>query len=113
VKRVHGAKPVEPRDGVAIIRHPRDDGSVSSVPRTQVEGLEVSETKDGVIVYDPRSDRVHYLNSTAALVFTMCDGEEDAASIAEFMASAFELDEPPLVHVEECVCALVAQDLVT
>jgi len=85
---------------------------VSNVPRAQVDGLEVNETNDGVIVYDSRTDRVHYLNSTAALVFTMCDGEEDAASIAEFMASAFELDEPPLVNVEECLRALVAEDLV-
>jgi hypothetical protein len=99
--------------GLPAFQHPREDGPVSSVPRAQVEGLEVNETKDGVIVFDPRSDRVHYLNSTAALVFTMCDGEEDAVSIAEFMASAFELDEPPLANVEECLRALVAEDLVT
>ena len=76
-----------------------------------MEDLEVNEAKDGLIVYDPRTDRVHYLNSTAAVVFTLCDGEHDVAAMAEFMASAFELDEPPVVTVEECLAHLDQEGL--
>jgi hypothetical protein len=76
-----------------------------------VEDLEVNEANDGLIVYDPRTDRVHYLNSTAAVVFTLCDGEHDVAALAEFMAAAFELDEPPVVTVEECLAHLDQEGL--
>jgi len=38
-----------------------------------IDGLDVNEVKDGLIVYDPSRDRVHYLNATAGVVFTLCD----------------------------------------
>ena len=40
-----------------------------------VDGLDVNQVKDGLIVYDPARDRVHYLNNTAAAIFTLCDGD--------------------------------------
>lgn len=72
-----------------------------------VERLDVNEVKDGLIVYDPDTDRVHYLNSTAAVVFMMCDGQHDAAAIASLMAAAFELDDLPLADVEKCLSELI------
>lgn len=71
-----------------------------------VEGLEVNEVKDGLIVYEPERDRVHYLNSTAAVVFTLCDGTQDPAGIADLVAKAYRLDEPPLGEVEACLAQL-------
>ncbi|TMK54756.1 MAG: hypothetical protein E6G60_21290 [Actinobacteria bacterium] len=32
-----------------------------------VDGLDVNEVSDGLIVYYPARDRVHYLNNTAAV----------------------------------------------
>jgi len=77
-----------------------------------VDGLEVNEVKDGLVVYDADGDRVHYLNATAAVVFTLCDGTKDAAEIAGLVAQAFELDEPPRTEVDECLTQLRGEGLV-
>lgn len=76
--------------------------------RPQVEpGLEVNEVRDGLTVFDSVADRIHYLNQTAAVVFTLCDGRHSVSDMAAFLAEAFELDEPPLDEVQECVGQLV------
>jgi len=71
-----------------------------------VDGLEVSEVQEGLVVFDPTSDRIHYLNSTAAIVFTLCDGSQSTSEIASFVSGAFGLDEPPLEEVENCLKGL-------
>ena len=48
--------------------------------------LDVHEVEDGLVIYDLRSERVHYLNETASFVFVLCTGKHDAARIAELMA---------------------------
>jgi hypothetical protein len=68
-----------------------------------LDRLEVSEAKDGLIVYDARVDRVHHLNATAAIVFALCDGDHDVASIAAVVAAAFELETSPFAEVERCL----------
>ena len=81
--------------------------------RPQVEpGLEVNEVRDGLTVFDSVADRIHYLNQTAAVVFTLCDGRHTVSDMAAFMAEAFELDEPPLDEVQECVGQLVRLGLI-
>jgi hypothetical protein len=37
----------------------------------------------GVLVYDPKTDTGHVLDSTAALVLAACDGTRDLAELAE------------------------------
>jgi hypothetical protein len=76
-----------------------------------VSGLEVNEADEGLIVFDSTSDLIHYLNSTAAVVFTLCDGTRSASEIAGFMAEAFELDEPPLSDVEGFLSTLSRKGL--
>ena len=76
-----------------------------------VDGLELNEVKDGLIVYEPERDRVHYLNATAAVVFTLCDGTHDVTGIAELVGTAYGLDEPPVAEVEECLDQLRAEGL--
>ena len=44
--------------------------------------LEINEVADGLVVYDPGRETVHYLNNTAAALFTLCDGQRDEAAIA-------------------------------
>ena len=81
--------------------------------RPQVEpGLEVNEVRDGLTVFDSVADRIHYLNQTAAVVFTLCDGRHSVSDMAAFLAEAFELDEPPLDEVQECVGQLVRLGLI-
>lgn len=79
---------------------------------TVADGLEINEVPDGLVIYDPARDRVHTLNATAAVVFTLCDGTEDLESLAEDVAQAYELAEPPVAQVEACVDHLRAEGLV-
>jgi hypothetical protein len=76
-----------------------------------VDGLDVNEVKDGLVVYDPAQDRVHYLNATAAVVFTLCDGTQDTAAIADVVAKTYNLDEAPVADVEACVLQLADEGL--
>jgi hypothetical protein len=81
--------------------------------RPQVEpGLEVNEVRDGLTVFDSVADRIHYLNQTAAIVFTLCDGRRSVSDMAAFLAEAFKLEEPPLNEVQECVGQLVCLGLI-
>lgn len=71
-----------------------------------VDGLDVNEVKDGLIVYEPDRDLVHYLNATAAVVFTLCDGTQDAEGIAALVAKAYGLSEAPSTEVGQCLAQL-------
>ena len=68
-----------------------------------VDGLDVNEVKDGLIVFEPSRDLVHHLNGTAAVVFTLCDGAQDTATISVLVAKTYGLDETPTREVEECL----------
>lgn len=69
----------------------------------RVDGVEVNEVTDGYVVYDPRVDKVHYLNHTAALVLECCTGENTTDEIVRVLQSAFELAEPPVRETQECL----------
>ncbi len=77
-----------------------------------VEGLDVNETDEGVVVYDEATDRVHHLNHTAALILHLCDGSRDARSIADFLAASFQLQQAPLEETHACLAKLAAEGLV-
>jgi hypothetical protein len=68
----------------------------SDLTETQVykakEGLEVVDVPDGYVVYDTDSDMVHYLNPTAAIVFTLCDGTRNINLISKTISSAYSLE---------------------
>lgn len=68
-----------------------------------VDGLDVNEVKDGLIVYDPATDRVHYLNATAAVAFTLCDGTRDADAIADAVGVVFAPEGPGADEVQACI----------
>jgi hypothetical protein len=84
---------------------------MGSVRPAVVEGLEVNEVRDGLTVYDRATDRIHYLSATAAIVFSLCDGQHTASTIASFVAEAFQLDEPPLGEIERCLAVLASEQL--
>lgn len=86
-------------------------GADPTGPLRRADDLEVHEVEDGLVVYDPRSDRVHYLNHTAGLVLELCDGQTPAR-IAELIGTAFELDAAPTQAVDECIATLLREGLV-
>lgn len=51
-------------------------------PKARTEGLIVEDLDDEVLVYDMDRDRAHCLNSTAALVWKLCNGRRGASDIA-------------------------------
>lgn len=77
-----------------------------------IDGLEVHEVEDGLVVYDGEHDRVHYLNATASVVFTFCDGTHSAADITELVRAAWHLEDPPREPVAECIERLRSEGVV-
>jgi hypothetical protein len=75
---------------------------VRSAPRTRREGLVVEHVGDEILVYDLERHRAHCLNPSAALVWSACDGQRDAAAIAREIAN-----ELPEASVELVQVALV------
>lgn len=78
-----------------------------------VEGLEVNEADDGLVVYQASTDRVHHLNATAGVILELCDGRHDAEAIADFLARGFGLDAPPLDETRQTLAQLEAEGLIT
>lgn len=74
-------------------------------PRVRQDGLVVRELPDEVLVYDLESHRAHCLNSTAAAVWRLCDGETSPSEMAFRLAG--EVGEP----VDEDVVWLALEDL--
>jgi len=75
--------------------------------------LELNEVADGYIVYQPDRDRVHYLNQTAAVVLELCNGKNAEADIPELLRLAWDLLEPPLEEVADCLEGLRKEGLIT
>ncbi|HEY2814437.1 MAG TPA: PqqD family protein [Acidimicrobiales bacterium] len=71
-----------------------------------VGGLDIHEVESGLVVYDATTDRVHYLNATAAVVLSLCDGTRTETDVAELVRVAWELDIPPVDEVRACVAQL-------
>lgn len=70
------------------------------------DGLDIHEVQDGLVVYDASADRVHYLNSTASVVLSLCDGTKTDAELAEVVRSAWSLDAAPIGDVRTCLAQL-------
>lgn len=79
---------------------------MSEQPPQPVDGLEVHEVEDGLVVFDPQADRVHYLNPTASCVFALSDGKRSDADLAGLVQSAWKLEDPPTDEVAACVAQL-------
>ena len=77
----------------------------------QIDGLDVDQTDEGYIIYEPDRDRVHYLNATAALILELCNGTNSAAGIAELVREAFDLAEPPTQTVQDVLAQMKDEGL--
>lgn len=87
------------------------DGGPATGPRG-LDGLEVNEVDDGLVIYDGARDRVHYLNPTAGVVFALCDGTHGEATLPGLVRQAFGTDEPSDDEIAECLAKLRAEGLV-
>ena len=86
----------------------------SSAPERpkKLDGLDVNDVDDGLVVYNESSDRVHYVNHTASLVYELCSGETSIDEIAVLLQRTWDLDSPPIEETRACVVQLVAEGLV-
>lgn len=79
---------------------------------SRVEQLDVYEVEDGLVVYQMATDRVHYLNQTAAVVFELCTGEHTEDQIVELVREGWGLAAPPRDEVLACLAQLRAEGVV-
>jgi hypothetical protein len=79
----------------------------------QVRGLEVSETADGLVVFNPKKAEIHSLNSAAAVIFVYCEQARDLAEITEELRIVFGLKAAPSMDVEGGVRQLLDCGLLT
>lgn len=84
---------------------------MSSAPTPNPE-LETIASDEGFIIHDATKGTVHYLNQTAAVVFSLCDGKRSIADIAALVQHHYELDEPPLEDVAQAVRNLTEQGVI-
>jgi len=54
-------------------------------PKARKENLIIKQLDDETLVYDRESDQAHCLNSTAARVWQLCDGQTSIAQISELL----------------------------
>jgi len=86
---------------------------MTSEPRpVRAEGLEAHEVDDGLVVYHSDTDRVHYLNPTAAVVFELCTGDHTDRDIERLVAEAWDLADPPHAEVQACLEQLRSEGVV-
>lgn len=75
------------------------------------EGLEKTEVPDGFVIFKAETEKVHYLNPSAAVIFELSDGRKNIGEIAEFMREVYKLPEAPLAQTLTCTQALIDQGL--
>ena len=76
------------------------------------DGVEVSTVPDGYLIYQAKTERVHYLNPTAVVVYELAAAGKSVAAIADFLRDAFGLPEPPEAETQSCIESLLKEGLV-
>ena len=60
-----------------------------------VGALEVTHVPDGFVIYDEAHEKVHHLNPTAAVIFTVCDGKRTVDDIRSVLRDAYAIETVP------------------
>ena len=76
------------------------------------DAIEINPGADGYVIYDPATDRVHFVNHTAALVVELCNGENTVADIAAALEAVFPSAGRLGTCVSDCVGTLRAEGIV-
>jgi PqqD family protein of HPr-rel-A system len=82
---------------VNAIRHSR--------PRRK-DGVTLRRSVEEIILFDPESEDVHFVNTTAAAIWELCDGQTEEAEMVEAIC---QLTGMPYEMVEEDVSALLQE----
>jgi len=83
---------------------------MAGLPNARAD-LEIIAADEGFVVHDASREVVHYLNQTAAIVLSLCDGARSIDEIAGLIEGQFDLDEPPRDDVSEILKKLEEQGL--
>lgn len=75
-------------------------------------GFEVEVVAGGAIVSDPARSRAHFLNASAALVLSLCDGASSAEVVAERVQHSCDLATPPSAAVAEILIQFLREGLI-
>nr|WP_246715080.1 PqqD family protein [Aestuariivirga litoralis] len=73
--------------------------------------LEKTQTPDGLILFQPESEKIHHLNATASMVFNLSDGTRSLGAIASAMQEAYALPQAPMAETLACAENLVSLGL--
>lgn len=86
---------------------------MSEIPENleRAAGLEVHEAQDGLVVFDPTTDRVHHLNATAAVLFELCATPRSASELGTLVADLYALADPPTAEIAEGLRQLLAEGI--
>ena len=74
--------------------------------------IELREIADGYAAFDPASDRLHFLNPTAAFLLRSCDGRLQLNKIEQIYTRFFELDQCPKDDILLCIQELLREGLI-
>jgi hypothetical protein len=93
--------------------HPVDvPASLTTRPRARAHEIVERIVDKSLMVYDLKEQRVHILNQTAAMIWTLCDGERALDEIAEIVAADFpDHQDVTRIDVTELVQAFADEQL--
>ena len=86
--------------------------SIETSSFIQSKDCDAVETADGMVVYQTDEEKVHYLNPTAAVVYTLCDTEQTLETISNFLKDIYDLPDTPTDEVRTCIEQLLEQNVV-
>lgn len=80
---------------------------------TRIDGLEQHPGPNGLLVSNPATGVLTWLNRTAELVYLLCTGANDAQAITDTIAEAFDLFQSPRSDVDRALAELQQAGLIT
>ena len=75
----------------------------------QAQALEVHQTDDGLIVFDRVTDRVHHLNPSAGVLFTLCERPLSRAALIDDALQLYDLDETSAQAIDTAIDQLIEE----
>ncbi len=78
----------------------------------KIDGLEVQVVGNRVLAYEMASNRIHYLNPTAALILELCDGNRSTEELAWLVQEAYGLEQAPVDEVVQGLATLRTSGIV-
>lgn len=82
------------------------------VPR-RADNVQVSDLREGVVIYDPSTRTAHHLNAVATLVWELVDGARTVGDIETAVSTILETDAATTTsYVAEALDALTGHGVV-